>query len=155
MPFLKLVREYLTVPEDVGTAPQNCVAFAPVYWKSATRQTCARTSELQFEPVGSEGEFQRHAACANARLPHFGRQHDRIGVDRTGNSYRRTLPGRRRAEAVSEARAAEWTVEMKVATVRYESLEDSTEDSGYLIGARILEMSDGDRASFEKYVNQY
>lgn len=43
-------------------------------------------------------------------------------------------------------------VEMKVATVRYESLEDSTEDSGYLIGARILEMSDSDRVSFEKYV---
>jgi len=40
-------------------------------------------------------------------------------------------------------------VEMKVATVRYESLED---DSGYLIGARILEMSDTDRVSFEKYV---
>jgi hypothetical protein len=40
-------------------------------------------------------------------------------------------------------------VEMKVASVRYESLED---DSGYLIGARILEMSDADRASFEKYV---
>lgn len=40
-------------------------------------------------------------------------------------------------------------VEMKMATVRYESLED---DSGYLIGARILEMSDTDRVSFEKYV---
>jgi hypothetical protein len=40
-------------------------------------------------------------------------------------------------------------VEMKVATVRYESLED---ESGYLIGARILEMSDTDRGSFEKYV---
>ena len=40
-------------------------------------------------------------------------------------------------------------VEMKVATVRYESLED---DSGYLIGARIMEMSDTDRVSFEKYV---
>jgi hypothetical protein len=40
-------------------------------------------------------------------------------------------------------------VEMKVATVRYESLED---DSGYLIGARILEMSDTDRVSFKKYV---
>ena len=40
-------------------------------------------------------------------------------------------------------------VEMKVATVRYESLED---ESGYVIGARILEMSDTDRASFEKYV---
>ena len=40
-------------------------------------------------------------------------------------------------------------VAMTVATVRYESLED---DSGYLIGARILEMSDTDRMSFEKYV---
>jgi len=43
-------------------------------------------------------------------------------------------------------------VEMKVATVRYESLEDSDEETGYLIGARILEMSDRDRASFEKYL---
>ena len=42
-------------------------------------------------------------------------------------------------------------VEMKVASVRYEGLED---DSGYLIGARILEMSDADRASFEKYVGE-
>jgi hypothetical protein len=40
-------------------------------------------------------------------------------------------------------------VEMKVTTVRYESLED---ESGYLIGARILEMSDADKTSFEKYV---
>jgi hypothetical protein len=40
-------------------------------------------------------------------------------------------------------------VEMKVATVRYEGLED---DSGYLIGARILEMTDVDRANFKKYV---
>lgn len=40
-------------------------------------------------------------------------------------------------------------IEMKVTTVRYESLED---ESGYLIGARILEMSDTDRVSFEKYV---
>ena len=42
-------------------------------------------------------------------------------------------------------------IEMKVASVRYESLED---DSGYLIGARILEMSDADRGSFEKYVGR-
>lgn len=40
-------------------------------------------------------------------------------------------------------------VEMKVASARYESLEDGT---GYLIGARILEMSDADRADFQKYV---
>ena len=41
-------------------------------------------------------------------------------------------------------------VEMKVVTVRYENLEDG---SGYLIGARILEISDADRASFEKYIS--
>src|ERR1043165_1555875 len=42
-------------------------------------------------------------------------------------------------------------VEMQVAAVRYESLDD---ESGYLIGARIVEMSDSDRASFEKYVSR-
>jgi|SRR5919205_1542479 hypothetical protein len=42
-------------------------------------------------------------------------------------------------------------VELKVVAVRYESLED---ESGYLIGARIVEMSDTDRASFEKYVSR-
>lgn len=40
-------------------------------------------------------------------------------------------------------------VELKVVAVRYESLEN---ESGYLIGARIVEMSNPDRASFEKYV---
>ena len=40
-------------------------------------------------------------------------------------------------------------VEMKVVTVRYENLEDG---SGYLIGARIIEISDSDRVTFEKYV---
>ena len=40
-------------------------------------------------------------------------------------------------------------IEMRVETVRYESSED---ESGYLIGARILEMSEADRASFDKYV---
>jgi hypothetical protein len=42
-------------------------------------------------------------------------------------------------------------VEMKVATVRYESLDD---ESGYLIGARIVEMSDSDRATFQNYVSR-
>jgi hypothetical protein len=42
-------------------------------------------------------------------------------------------------------------VELKVVAVRYESLED---ESGYLIGARIVEMSNQDRASFEKYVSR-
>jgi hypothetical protein len=43
-------------------------------------------------------------------------------------------------------------VEMKVATVRYESLEESGEESGYLIGARISEMSDQDRATYNSYI---
>lgn len=44
------------------------------------------------------------------------------------------------------------SVQMKVAPVRYESLEESREESGYLIGARITEMSDQDRTSYNSYV---
>lgn len=43
-------------------------------------------------------------------------------------------------------------VEMKLSTVRYESLDESQEETGYMIGARIIEMADSDRASFEAYV---
>lgn len=43
-------------------------------------------------------------------------------------------------------------VEMKVATVRYECLDETHEEAGYLIGARIIEMADADRASFDEYV---
>ncbi len=43
-------------------------------------------------------------------------------------------------------------VEMKVTTVRYESLEESGEETGYLIGARITEMSDQDRGSYGAYI---
>ena len=43
-------------------------------------------------------------------------------------------------------------VEMKLATVRYESLDESQEETGYLIGSRIIEMADEDRASFDAYV---
>jgi hypothetical protein len=44
------------------------------------------------------------------------------------------------------------SVEMKVATVRYESLEESREETGYLIGARITDMSDADRATYDSYI---
>jgi hypothetical protein len=43
-------------------------------------------------------------------------------------------------------------VEMKLAPVRYESLDESEEETGYLIGARIIEMADKDRATFDKYL---
>ena len=45
-------------------------------------------------------------------------------------------------------------VEMTVTPVRYESLDEGQEESGYLIGARISEMADQDRASFEAYVTK-
>ena len=45
-------------------------------------------------------------------------------------------------------------IEMKVATVRYESLEESSEETGYLIGARIIEMSDADRAKYNAHIAQ-
>ena len=44
------------------------------------------------------------------------------------------------------------SVEMKVSTVRYESLEENSEESGYLIGARISEMSDQDRTTYNGYI---
>lgn len=46
------------------------------------------------------------------------------------------------------------SVEMKVATVRYESLDESHEETGYIIGARIVEMADADRTTFNTYVNK-
>lgn len=45
-------------------------------------------------------------------------------------------------------------VEMKVATVRYEALDETDEETGYVIGARIIEMDDADRASFQEYVTK-
>lgn len=45
-------------------------------------------------------------------------------------------------------------IEMKVATVRYEALEETDEETGYLIGARIVEMADADRASFDEYLSK-
>jgi hypothetical protein len=46
----------------------------------------------------------------------------------------------------------EGVVEMKVAPIRYESLEEHETETGYLIGAKIIEMSDTDRERFTKYV---
>ncbi|HJR06766.1 MAG TPA: PilZ domain-containing protein [Pyrinomonadaceae bacterium] len=48
-------------------------------------------------------------------------------------------------------------VEMRVAPVRYEQLEragDAATSSGYLIGVRIAEMSDTDRARFDEYLKE-
>ena len=43
-------------------------------------------------------------------------------------------------------------VEMKLTTVRYEALDETDEETGYVIGARITEMTDADRASFNAYI---
>lgn len=43
-------------------------------------------------------------------------------------------------------------VEMQVMPVRYESLEEYETETGYLIGARIVGMSDEDRAKLRDYV---
>ncbi len=44
-------------------------------------------------------------------------------------------------------------VEMQVMPIRYESLEEHETESGYLIGARIVGMADGDRQKFAEYVS--
>ena len=43
-------------------------------------------------------------------------------------------------------------VEMKLATVRYEALDETAEETGYVIGARIIEMADADRGSYDEYL---
>ena len=44
-------------------------------------------------------------------------------------------------------------IQMQVMPVRYESLEEHETETGYLIGVRIVGMSDEDRAKFSKYVS--
>src|SRR5262245_57145919 len=45
-------------------------------------------------------------------------------------------------------------VEMYVAPVRYEGLDEDHDEKGYVIGARIVEMGEEDRAHFEEYVRK-
>lgn len=45
-------------------------------------------------------------------------------------------------------------VEMEVSPVRYESLEEDETSHGYVIGVRIIAMSDQDRASYEDFIHQ-
>jgi hypothetical protein len=47
----------------------------------------------------------------------------------------------------------EGPVEIQVAPVRYESLDEHKTETGYLIGVRIAEMTDEDRAKFAAYVS--
>jgi hypothetical protein len=44
-------------------------------------------------------------------------------------------------------------VEMQVAPVRYERLEDDEHETGYLIAVKIVWMADDDRAKFASYVS--
>jgi hypothetical protein len=46
----------------------------------------------------------------------------------------------------------EGTIEMKVIPIRYESLEEHQTETGYLIGAKVVEMSEPDRERFTQYV---
>jgi c-di-GMP-binding flagellar brake protein YcgR len=43
-------------------------------------------------------------------------------------------------------------VEMKVVPIRYESLEEHETETGYLIGAKIVEMGETERERFTQYV---
>ena len=43
-------------------------------------------------------------------------------------------------------------VELNVVPVRYESLEEDPQESGYLIGARITDVNEPDRSRFNEYV---
>jgi hypothetical protein len=45
-------------------------------------------------------------------------------------------------------------VNMSVVPVRYESLEEDPVESGYIIGAKLVEISASDRKQFDKYVGE-
>lgn len=45
-------------------------------------------------------------------------------------------------------------LKMQVAPVRYESLEDHKTETGFLIGVKIVDMSETDRATFVQYVSE-
>jgi hypothetical protein len=45
-------------------------------------------------------------------------------------------------------------IEMLVASVRYESLDELEGEDGYLIGVRIIEMSDEDRKRYDQYLRR-
>jgi len=44
-------------------------------------------------------------------------------------------------------------IEVQVSPVRYESLEDHKTENGFLIGVKIVDMPENDRAKFTKYVS--
>ena len=44
-------------------------------------------------------------------------------------------------------------VEMKVVTIRYESLDEHPTERGFLVGVRIVEMEDSDRRKFSEYLS--
>jgi len=46
----------------------------------------------------------------------------------------------------------EGAIEMKVTPIRYESLEEHETETGYMIGAKIVEMSESDRERFTQFV---
>ena len=46
-------------------------------------------------------------------------------------------------------------VELTVVPVRYESLEDDGEESGYLVGAKIVDLSEVERSRFHESVQEF
>jgi hypothetical protein len=44
-------------------------------------------------------------------------------------------------------------IEMQVAPVRYEALDETRSETGFLVGVKIVWMADTDRPKFEKYVS--
>ena len=47
------------------------------------------------------------------------------------------------------------SIKLQVSPVRYESLDEHETETGYLIGVKILEMSDEDREKYVRYVASF
>lgn len=95
-----------------------------------------------------------HAERRAPRLEAFTRDLSRTGVGlvapavRVGERYLTDSPLR----LVLEHPAG--PLELIAASVRYEQLEDTAAERGYLIGLRITSMSDADRARYERHLDE-
>lgn len=49
---------------------------------------------------------------------------------------------------------AEGPIEMKVATVRYESLDEGANETGFIVGVKIVEMEEAERRRYSEYISK-
>jgi hypothetical protein len=133
--------------------PRRIVSHLRRYIGNRRRQKRART-RLAFTLTLSD---PRTTSNGSRRLPSIQGHTSDISTTgiglivpaiRIGEHY---LVGEERSLHVS-LQLPDGPVELKVVPVRYESLEEDAEDTGYVIGAKVIEMTAQGRERFNEYV---